>query len=110
MYQYPARLAINNSSLSNTGKMQVDLIWADKRETEIDAHLTAQELVLQLGQKYGFDEEYCQQCCIKTIGEASILLGNDRPLSDYAFIQENVEPALVIVELDSVEVDMANEA
>ena len=49
--------------------------------------LTAKELVESLGRKYGFDEDYCRLCCIKTIGEASFLLGDHKKLSDYAFIQ-----------------------
>ena len=113
MYQYPAKLAMNNGATANSTddrRLKVDLIWHDKRETEIDANLSAEELILKLGHEYGFDEEYCQQCCIKTIGEASILLGNQHKLSDYAFVRDNVQPPLAIVELDSVEVDMANEA
>ena len=90
-------------------RIEVDLIWHDKRETEIEGNLTAEEFVDKLNKKYGFDEDYGAQCCIKTIGEASILLGHHK-LSEYAFIQEQKKPALVIVELDSVEVELANDA
>lgn len=64
---------------------------------------------MSLGQKYGFEENYCQLCCIKTVGEASFLLGNHK-LSDYAFIQEKQVPKLVILAWDSIDVDMANDA
>ena len=87
----------------------VDLSWDDQHETEIRTDMTAEDLVLELGQKYGFDESYCQQCCIKTIGEASYLLGSHK-LSEYAFIQEKQVPQLVILDFDSIEIDMANDA
>ena len=81
-----------------------------KQETEIPIDVTAKQLVESLGQKYGFDQNYYKLCCIKTIGEASFLLGDEHKLSDYAFIQENSVPRLVVLEKDSIDIDMANDA
>ena len=72
MYQYPARLAMNATKHKTQSFLQVDLIWHDKRETEIEANITAEELVEKLNQKYGFEKEYGSQCYIKTIGENGI--------------------------------------
>ena len=113
MYQYPARL-VSNVMKTKSRKTQViipvHLTWEDKQETEIPIDVTAKQLVESLGQKYGFDENYYKLCCIKTIGEASFLLGDEHKLSDYAFIQENSVPRLVVLEKDSIDIDMANDA
>ena len=109
MYQYPARLASTQSKTKSHPVIQVDLRWEDKYETEIRIDITAEDLVMSLGSKYGFDQDFCKLCCIKTVGEASFLLGHHL-LSDYAFIQEEKVPKLVILAWDSIEVDMANEA
>ena len=113
MYQYPARL-VSNAMKAKMNKNQVSipvqLTWEDQQETEIRIDITAKNLVESLGRKYGFDEKYCKLCCIKTIGEASFLLGDEHNLSDYAFIQENPEPRLVIMAWDTIDIEMANDA
>lgn len=110
MYQYPARMISNNQpKIGKKGIISVDLNWGDVNETKVDSNLTAHEIVQSLGRKYGYDEKYCQLCCIKTVGEASYLLG-DHKLSEYSFIQENEVPSLVIVSWDSIDIDMANDA
>ena len=108
MYQYPARLvsnAMKTKSKKNTqAVIPVQLTWEEHEETEIRIDISAKNLIETLGRKYGFDASYCQLCCIKTIGEASFLLGDDHTLSDYAFIQENPVPRLVILAWDSIDI------
>ena len=93
MYQYPARL-VSNAMKMKSKKVQslipVHLTWEDKQEFEISMDLTAKELVESLGRKYGFEEDYCRLCCIKTIGEASFLLGDHKKLSDYALFRQRL--------------------
>lgn len=109
MYQYPARLACNLSKRKKNNIIPVELSWDKNLETEINIDLTAEELVFQLGRKFGYDEDRCRLYCIKTIGEASFLLGSYK-LSEYAFIQENPVPKLVICDWHSIDVDMANDS
>ena len=74
--------------------IQVDLTWDDNKETQLRINMTAEEIINDLGKKYGYDESYYTQCCMKTIGEASFLLGNHK-LLNYAFINENSVPKLI---------------
>ena len=70
-------------------------------ETEVSLDITAEEWINILGKKYDLDESYYSQCCIKTIGEASFLLGNYK-LREYAFINENAIPKLIVLAKDSI--------
>lgn len=108
MYQYPARLACNLSR-KKSGVISVELSWDNHVETEINIDLTAEELLLYLGRQLGLDEDRCRLYCIKTIGEASFLLGSYK-LSEYAFIQENPVPKLAILLWQSIDIDMANDS
>jgi phosphatidylinositol-4,5-bisphosphate 3-kinase len=108
IYQYPPRLVMNKINNQATKKIKVDLKWDDFTETEVDNDTTAESLVKELGRKYGFEDDHVDQCCIKTIGEASYLLGGHM-LKDYAFIKENSVPRLVVVSLDTIEIEMASD-
>ena len=103
------RIVLNqiSTTLSDGQIIAVDLTWIEPKknlicnETEVNLDITAEEWINILGKKYDMDESYYSQCCIKTVGEASFLLGNYR-LREYAFINENVIPKLIVLAKDAI--------
>ncbi len=113
MYQYPPRLVLN--SIGSQSKFKDNLIIADikwgsyeAKCIEIPADSTAEEVVKALAKNWGINLDQAEQCCIKTIGEASFLLGGHK-LSDYAFLHESPVPKLLVINKDDVEIERAPE-
>ena len=70
--------------------------------------ISPEELIREVGEKLGFDESYYSKCYVKTVGEASFLLG-DHKLYEFAFINENAMPELVLLPEDKIEIEEASD-
>lgn len=108
MYQYPPRLVLNPMDKPVKHLLRVDLTWDSHQETHVPADISAEDLVMKLGKKYNYDDAYSATCCIKTIGEESYLLGGHR-LIDYAYIYDSPLPKLVVMNVDSIEIEKASD-
>ena len=111
MYQYSPRLVLNpiSKNVDHKGLVQIQITWDGiKEKFEMPLDISPEELIREVGEKLGFEETHYSKCYVKTVGEASFLLG-DHKLYEFAFINENAIPELVILPEDKIEIEEASD-